>query len=572
MSDVDGTTLELTETPDPYGAFPRLNEQQIQILESLGVRRRVGAEQVLVREGERNTNFIVVLDGLVQMVSDYGGEHRQVAVHGPGRFLGELGLIAGESSFVTNVMRTPGEVLEIPVQHLRQLVERDPALGELILRAFIVRRSMLIKLGAGLRIVGSRFTSETRRICEFATRNRLPFTFVDLEGDESAHRLLEAFGVPPDETPVVVWTDGRVLRKPTNADLARLIGLPFIESPQLVVDLVIVGAGPAGLAAAVYGASEGLSTIVLDASATGGQAATTSRIENYLGFPAGISGPELAERAIVQAEKFGADLSVPTKVVSLNERRGYHVVQTDGGTEFHARAVVIATGVHYRKLDVPRLMELEATCVFYAATYVEAEMCRNDPVVVVGGGNSAGQATMFLADQAAQVTLVVRESSLRENMSAYLADRIERNPKINLLLDSEIREFIGDRPLDAVVVENTASGDRRTVPAREIFVFIGADPHTRWLDGQLALDDRGYICTGPAAANGASANGTEDERLFLETSRPAVFAAGDVRSGSVKRIASAVGEGAMAVRLVHDRLTTRSYLAASEASIEKRSR
>ncbi|MDX6287159.1 MAG: thioredoxin reductase [Frankiales bacterium] len=558
MSDVDVTTSELTETPDLYGAFPRLNDRHIQILESLGVRRTVGAEQVLVREGERNANFIVVLDGFVEVVSDYGGENRPVAIHGPGRFLGELGLIRGESSFVTNVMRTSGEVLEVPVQHLRQLVDRDPALGELILRAFIVRRSMLIKLGAGLRIVGSRFTSETRRICEFAIRNRLPFTFVDLEGDESAHQLLETFGVTPDETPVVVWTDGRVLRNPTNADLARLIGLPHIESPQLVVDLVIVGAGPAGLAAAVYGASEGLSTIVLDAIATGGQAATSSRIENYLGFPAGISGAELAERAIVQAEKFGADLSVPSKVISLEESRGYHVVRTDGGTELLARAAVIATGVHYRRLDVPGLMELEASCVFYAATFVEAEMCRNDPVVVVGGGNSAGQAAMLLADHAVQVTLVVREGSLRENMSAYLADRIERNPKIDVLLNSEIRECIGDGPLEAVVVENTASRERRTVPAREIFVFIGAEPHTRWLDGQLALDDRGYICTGPAAANAASANGHKPEEplLFLETSRPGIFAAGDVRSGSVKRIASAVGEGAMAVRLVHDRLTT----------------
>jgi thioredoxin reductase (NADPH) len=313
---------------------------------------------------------------------------------------------------------------------------------------------------------------------------------------------------------------------------------------------------------------------MLDTIATGGQAATSSRIENYLGFPAGISGAELAERAIVQAQKFGADLSVPTKVISLDESRGYHAVRTDGGNEVLARALVIATGVHYRKLDVPRLIELEATCVFYAATIVEAEMCRHDPVVVIGGGNSAGQAATLLADHAVQVALVVRESSLRENMSPYLTDRIERNPKIEVLSNSEVRELIGGRPLEAVVVEKTSSGERRTVPAREIFVFIGADPQTSWLEGQLALDDRGYICTGQAAADQPNANAQSpgEQRLFLETSRPGVFAAGDVRSGSVKRVASAVGEGAMAVRLVHERLATGNYLAASEASIERQSR
>jgi thioredoxin reductase (NADPH) len=557
MSESDGAGGDagdagaVTETPDLYGAYPRLSEPQIRVLEPMGERRPTQPGDVLIREGDQTTYFIVILAGCVEVVAGFGFDSRRVAVHGPGRFLGELGLITGEAAFVSSVMLTPGEVLAVPVERLRELVAHDPALGELILRAFIVRRSLQIKMGAGLRIVGSRFSPETRRLCEFAARNRLPHALIDLERDEGAQKLLETFGVSREETPVVIWRDGEVLRNPSTTELARLIGLPTLDTPRMVVDLVVVGAGPAGLAAAVYGASEGLSTMVVDAVATGGQAATSPKIENYLGFPAGISGAELAERALVQAEKFGANISVPTAATALGQDGGYHLVRTENGSTILARAVVIASGVHYRKLDVPGLEEFEAMCVYYAATYVEAMMCRDDPVVVVGGGNSAGQAALFLADSAAHVTLVVRESDLRENMSAYLADRIEVNPNIDVLLNSEIREFVGDTALEAVVVENHSTGERRTVPARDVFVFIGAEPHTSWLERQVALDERGYILTGPAV-HALGAGG--EQPLFLETSRLGVFAAGDVRSGSVKRIASAVGEGSMAVRFVHERL------------------
>jgi thioredoxin reductase (NADPH) len=323
-------------------------------------------------------------------------------------------------------------------------------------------------------------------------------------------------------------------------------------------DVCVVGAGPAGLAAAVYGASEGLTTIVVDAVAIGGQAATSSQIENYLGFPAGISGGELADRAAIQARKFGARTSVPATAQQLTRDDGHYQIRFADGTEVSARTVVLATGARYRKLPVPRLEEFEETSIYYAATPMEAQLCVNDPVVVVGGGNSAGQATTFLADHVGKIRLVVREHRLDEYMSRYLADRIERDPRIEVLMHTEVRELLGDKSLEAVVVQDNESGERRTLEARELFVFIGADPCTDWLAGTLALDSGGYVLTGANAAR--AVNGQFDELgrapLMLETTSPGVFAVGDVRSGSIKRVASAVGEGSMAVRLVHEYLAT----------------
>lgn len=541
------------ETPDPYGAFPRLSRRHIDALAREGERRVTRPGQVLCAVGDRGCDFFVVLTGRVATVEDYGGAgERLLQVHGPGRFLGDLGLLTGTPALVSSVVRDEGEVLAVPVPRLLERVGQDLALGDLILRAYLARRSMLIERGIGLQIVGSRYSQDARRLREFAARSRLPHRYGELEEDNEAEALLRGLGVRPEDTPVVIW-HGQVLRNPTNAELARAVGLPVPRRHEAVRDLVVVGAGPAGLAAAVYGASEGLDILTLDAIATGGQAGTASRIENYLGFPAGISGAELAERSAVQAEKFGAHLSVPAEAVRLELRSGYHLVRLDDGRTVTTRAVLVATGVRYRRLPVPRLEDFEGTCVHYAATQVEARVCRGRTAAVVGGGNSAGQATVFLAQQAARVYLLVRDRDLGESMSRYLVDRIERNPRVEVLLHVELREVVGDRSLEALVVEDTRTAERRTIAARCLFVFIGAEPHARWLAGEVALDDHGYVLTGRAAMRPGGPNGRR-QPFSLETSRPGVFAAGDVRSGSINRVASAVGEGATAIRQVHDYL------------------
>jgi thioredoxin reductase (NADPH) len=551
----DGDTL--VETADRSGAFPRLDDGQLAALEAIGERRRVQRSDVLFREGDARYDFLVILSGKVAIVEGYdSGRERTIGVHGERRFLGELNLLTGQAAFLTAVVEEEGEVLAVPPERLRELVTHDTNLGDLILRAFLLRRSVLIGLGAGFRIIGSRYAPDTRRIREFAARNRLPHHWIDLEKDTDAEALLRELGVSPEETPVVIWRGREVLRNPSNVELAKLFGLPLPRTKDEVCDLIVVGAGPAGLAAAVYGASEGLDTLALDALATGGQAGTSSRIENYLGFPAGVSGAELTDRAVLQAEKFGAELTVPARATSLERRADHYAIGLEDGQELRARAIVIATGVQYRRLPVPRLEEFEGTSVYYAATLMEAQLCRGDPVAVVGGGNSAGQAALFLTGHASHVDLIVREPVLSENMSRYLADRIERNSDIDVHLHSEVRELCGRDALEALVVEDNRTGDRERIEARALFVFVGAAPHTRWLGDNMALDSGGYILTGPDACNGD----TSDDRvpLMLETSLPAVFAAGDVRSGSIKRVASAVGEGSIAIRMVHERVGDRA--------------
>jgi thioredoxin reductase (NADPH) len=406
---------------------------------------------------------------------------------------------------------------------------------------------------------------------EFATRNRLPHRFVDLEEDGSAELLLRQLCVRPEETPVVIW-HGRVLRNPSNAELARVVGLFGAAASVSMVDLLVVGAGPAGLAASVYGASEGLSTVTLDATSTGGQASLSPCIENYLGFPTGISGSELAERAVVQATKFGALLSVPAAATALKEVEGAFSVALAEGDSVAARAVLITTGARYRRPEVPRLREFEATSVYYAATQVEAQVCRGDPVAVLGGGNSAGQAALFLARHAESVRLLVRHGDLGRDMSRYLVDQLERHPGVEVHLHTELRALEGeDGVLRTVVIEDVRTHQRRGCDARALFIFIGAAPHTSWLAGKVALDDDGFVLTGSLldspTQRAAGGVGTPPlglrPPLLLETSQPGVFAAGDVRSGSVKRVAAASGEGAMAVRMVHQYLELSRSISAS---------
>jgi thioredoxin reductase (NADPH) len=544
----------LAETPDRYGAFPRLSEAQIEALAAQGYRRGTQPGEVLFREGDPRCDFFVVLGGRVAIVAGYGGDQELIGVHGPGRFLGELNLLTGQAVFVTAVVREPGEVLVVPVERLRDLVTRDPTLGDLILRAYLLRRSLLIELGAGFRIVGSRFLPDTRRLREVAARNRLPHRFIDLEQDEAAEALLRRLGVPPEETPVVIWQD-RVMRNPTNAELAHALGLRPPTADTMAHDLIIVGAGPAGLTAAVYGASEGLSTVVLEAVATGGQAGTSPRIENYPGFPAGISGAELAERTVIQAKKFGARIIVPAEATTLEENGAGYAVRLDDGTSVAGLAVLIATGARYRKLAVPRIEEFEGVSVFYAATPVEARACTGDPVVLVGGGNSAGQAALYLARHAARVYLLVRGDDLRQSMSRYLADQLRRDSSVEILHRTEVRELVADGELRGVVAEDNHGGGRRILEARALFVFIGADPQVSWLGDKLALDDDGFILTGAVLTAADSTKWPLGRApLPLETSQPGVFAAGDVRSGSVMRVTAATGEGSMTVRLVHEHL------------------
>jgi thioredoxin reductase (NADPH) len=543
------------ETPDLNGAFPRLGDEQIAALSTRGERRRTRAGEVLYREGEPVSDFIVVLEGLVAIVE--GDGERELAVHGPGRFLGEVNLLTGQAAFLTAVVREAGAVLVVPLERLREAVAQDARLGDLIVQAYLVRRSLLIELGSGFRIVGSRYDPDTRRLREFAARNRLPHRWLDLERDPQAEALLRELGIGPEDTPVVIWRGRTVLRNPGNAELARTIGLRPTTSAPLDCDLLVVGAGPAGLAAAVYGASEGLATVVLDGVATGGQAGTSSRIENYLGFPSGISGAELAERAVIQARRFGARITVPAKATGLERLDGHHVLRLDDGSAVRALTVLIATGARYRRLDVPRIGELEGISVYYAATWMEAQFCAGDPIVIVGGGNSAGQAAVFLSKHAHRIHLAIRHEDLGRDMSRYLVDQIERIPTVDVLRCTELRELVGGGALEAVVVEDRRTGRRRRLEARALFVFIGLEPHAGWLGGQLAVDERGFVLTGPdAVASELHADGWDLVRrpLPLETSRPGVFAAGDVRSGAIRRVASAVGEGAMAVRMVHEHL------------------
>ena len=552
--------LALTDSPDLYGAFPRLSDEQIAALETVGERRTVKPGEVLYREGDGNCDFFVILEGKVAVVEESGAGERVIGVHGPGRFLGELGLITGQAVFVSAVVREPGEVLVVPHERLREIVTHDLVLGDLILRALIMRRAILIGLGIGFRIVGSRYSPDTRRLRDFAIRNRLPHHWVDLESDPGAEQILRRLGLDAKECPVVLLGAGRVLRNPSNAELARALGLRPPGASETTCDLLVVGAGPAGLAAAVYGASEGLKTVVLEALATGGQAGTSSRIENYLGFPAGISGAELAERATIQAQKFGARITVPGEAVGLEAADGTFRVKLGDGEPVISRAVVIATGVRYRRLPLAELPRFEGVSVHYAATQVEAQLCRGDPVVAVGGGNSAGQATLLLPRYVPHLTLVVREPDLDESMSRYLADRVASIPSVDVLTHFEVRELVGDDKLEAVIVEDTETGERHRIEARALFVFIGGEPHTDWLRGIVALDEGGYILTGQDAAVAAPLEGGDGAKRspqLLETSMPGVFAAGDVRSGSIQRVAAAVGDGAITIRQVHQFLAGR---------------
>jgi thioredoxin reductase (NADPH) len=540
---------------DEEEATPTLDAADMALVTQLGDRRRVEVGEYLFREGDAAYDFFVLVSAEVDIVVAVDGSEEAVIRHGPGRFLGELNMLSGLRVFVSARVISAGEVVAISRDRLRQLMATNPRLGDTILAAFVARRGLLMTAAApSIRVIGSQFSPESTHIREFLTRTRVPHEWLDVDRDPQVAALIEQFGIAATELPFVIAT-GTVLRSATPGDVASYLGLTVESLPDRCFDLVVVGGGPAGLAAAVYGASEGLRTLGVEMTAPGGQAGMSSRIENYLGFPMGISGGDLTQRAIIQAEKFGAMLTAPCTAVSLGQRAGHLVVRLSDGTEVAGRAVVAATGASYRRLEASRLSDFEDNGVYYAATDMEARMCGPSPVVVVGGGNSAGQAAIFLSQGGCAVTLVIRGGDLGKDMSRYLVERVEADPHITLRARTMVVGLDGDRTLQEVQLSGP---DGETVmPCAGLFSFIGADPSSGWLNGCAAVDDAGFVLTDFSLTADQLGQGWETlGRLPLpfESSHPGLFAVGDLRSGSTKRVAAAVGEGSASVRSVHQYL------------------
>jgi thioredoxin reductase (NADPH) len=537
-------------------AFPTLDAPEIAVFERLGTRRAMVEGEYLFREGDVTYDFYVILSGAVEIVVNADGDERVITRHGAGRFLGELSLLTGQRAYLSARVVESGEVIRVPRETLKQVIASKPGLSDTILAAFIARRSRLLDAAAtAIRVVGSRFSPESLRLREFLARNRIPHEWVDADREAGVDGLLREVGVAPGELPVVI-ASGTVLRRTTPGELAAYLGLTVDSVPDRCFDLVIVGAGPAGLAAAVYGASEGLRTLVVEMVGVGGQAGSSSRIENYLGFPTGISGGELTQRAVVQAEKFGALVSSPCTAEALTETGGHLTVRLSDGTDVAGRAVIVASGARYRRLEVEHLEDFEGNGVYYAATEMEARICASLPVLVVGGGNSAGQAALFLAEAGSPVTIVIRGADLNANMSRYLVERIQADTRIHVQTNARVSGVDGERSLASVRI-TTADGDT-TLPCAALFSFIGADPAASWLSECAALDDRGFVLTDQSLREehlGDRWAVLGRPPLSFETSHPGLFAAGDVRSGSTKRVAAAVGEGSASVRSVHEHLS-----------------
>jgi thioredoxin reductase (NADPH) len=542
-------------TTDP--AWVELDDQQLAELRAFGTERDVVAGDLLYRAGDGEYDFFVVLDGEVAILRPTPDGFAEITTHTARRFLGELNMLTGQRAYVTARVKHDGRVLVIPREEFRRMMSTRPELSDVIFTAFAARREIL-RTGEGaaaIRIIGSRFSPEAIALRSFANRSRLAHTWIDLEDVEDPGVLLASVGARASDAPVVV-TPTATLRHPTPGEFAEHLGMTYHATPGSVVDLIVVGSGPAGLAAAVYGASEGLNTISLDGQALGGQAGSSSRIENYVGFPNGVSGEALTQRAAIQAMRLGARLNAPCEVAGLRIEPGFHVIVLGDGSEIPCHSVIVASGARYRRLDVQDLARYEGAGVYYAATDLEARICAGSDVTVVGGGNSAGQAAIYLAQQLCRVKLVIRRDALEHTMSHYLIERIDADDRIEVRTYTQVRGVDGDGHLARVTLEHTPSGRHETVPCAGLFCFIGAEPATAWLGGCVALDRNGFVLTDRSLPDDvmASAAYTTRPPLPFETSLPGVFAVGDVRSGSMKRVAAAVGEGSSAVRSVHEYL------------------
>ena len=535
-------------------AFPALTPSQIDRIRPFGWIRQTTVGEILFEPGDATAHFFVVLSGALEIVQLTVQGERLIVTHQAGSFTGEMTMISGRGALARGRVTAAGEFLELSPEALRTLVARDEELSGIFMRAFILRRVLLISSGGGnVILLGSRHSAKTLRLREFLTRNGHPHTYIDLDTETGAQELLDRFTVTLDEIPVVICNGETVLRGPSIQELARCLGLNAHITTSEVRDLVIVGAGPAGLAAAVYGASEGLDVLVIEAESPGGQAGSSSKIENYLGFPMGITGNELAGRASAQAQKFGAKMLVANNVTKLNcERRPYEL-SVDCGQTIRARAVVIASGAQYNKPQIDNLKKFEGQGVYYGATYIEAQLCGNEEVIIIGGGNSAGQAAVYLSQTASKVHMVVRARQLSDTMSRYLIQRIEENPAIELHYGTEIVGLDGETQLERVTWQDKKTGETSTHNLRHLFIMAGGSPRTEWLKGCLAMDGKGFVLTGRDLDPVLHGFHWPLSRapFMLETSLPGVFAVGDVRAGNVKRVAAAVGEGSIAISLVH---------------------
>jgi thioredoxin reductase (NADPH) len=537
--------------------FPVLTSAQIDRIRPWGRVRRVDPGEILFEPNDSDVPFFVLLSGSMEIVQPTIDGERQLTTHGAGQFTGEIMMISGQRSLVLGRVTEPGEFIQLGSDALRSVVARDAELSELLLRAFILRRLELIKHGYGnVILMGSRHSAQTLELREFLSRNGHPYTYVDLDTDQTSQELLDRFHIKPFEVPVVLCNAGNVMRNPSIQKLATCLGLNTTIDKTQIHDLVIVGAGPAGLAAAVYAASEGLDVMVIETHAPGGQAGSSSKIENYLGFPIGISGQELAGRATTQALKFGARMIIARSALRLNCDRCPYEILLDGTDSLLTRAIVIATGAKYNKPRIENLEQFEGKGIYYGATHIESQLCQNDDVAVVGGANSAGQAAVFLSQSARRVHMLVRSGELCSTMSRYLIQRLTENPQVDLHFHTEIIALKGGESLERVIWHNKQAGQVAERNIQHVFIMTGASPGTEWLRGCLALDNKGFILTGRDLGSSESDDGhlrwpLERIPQMLETSVPGVFAVGDVRANNVKRVASAVGEGAIAIHMVH---------------------
>lgn len=546
---------------DTEVAFPVFSGRDLERLVARGHLRNVKVGDVLFAQGDRGFCFYVILAGAVDIIEHATDTPHVVTTHRAGQFTGDVDMLTGRVALVTAKVAEDGQVLMMSTAEMRKAIDEMPEVGEVIIKAFLMRRKMLVDMGfVGVTLIGSRFSPAAHRLRDFATRNLVPIRWRDLDTDVQAEEMLRQLGIPASDTPIIIGSRGQVHRNPTLEQFARCAGLVVTLEADHVYDLVVVGAGPAGLAASVYAASEGLDVLTADTAAAGGQAGTSARIENYLGFPTGISGRELTQNALIQAQRFGANITVPCTIRSLGIDGGDRVVTLADSTKIRTRCVLVASGVQYRKLDVPRFEDFDGAGIYYAATEMEAKMCHDEDVIVVGAGNSAGQAVVNLARHSRRVYLVVRGGDLAASMSRYLVDRIESMDNVSIRLNTNVTGLDGNGHLGAARL-TTKSGVEETVPATALFLFIGADPNTDWLRGCVELDKRGFVLTGiqlaPETGKTDQWRALDRAPFLLETSLPGVFAAGDVRSGSVKRVASAVGDGAMAVSFVHAHLGVR---------------